>query len=103
MVVDDPDRAEGLNRILYKCPYCKTEGKTKGEGVTLTCGECNKSYELTPLGEMKALGGETEFTQISDWVDWERENVKTEIDEGRYEMKEKIVIDKLKFEKELLL
>lgn len=86
VVVDDPDRAEGLNRILYKCPYCKTEGKMKGEGVTLTCGECNKSYELTPLGEMKALGGETEFTQISDWVDWERESVKAEIDEGRYEM-----------------
>ena len=84
LVIDDEFRAEGVNRILYKCPHCKAEGKTKGEGITLTCSACGKVYEMTELGEMRAQNGETEFFAIPDWVDWERQCVKEEIDGGRY-------------------
>ena len=85
VVIADETRAEGLNRILYKCPCCGKE-KMKGEGKTLACLACGKTYELTQLGEMKALQGETEFSNVSDWVDWERAKVKEEIEGGRYEM-----------------
>ena len=33
--IDEPFRADGLNRILYKCPHCMTEGETEGSGITL--------------------------------------------------------------------
>lgn len=77
-------RADGLNRLLYKCPNCKTEGKMVGKGIHLTCHECGKQYELTELGYMKALEGETEFPHIPDWYKWERECVKEEILDDRY-------------------
>ena len=77
--IDDDFRADNLNRVLFKCPACKTEGKTIGKGTTLICAHCNKEYELTEYGFMKAKNGETEFTHIPDWFKWQREEVKKEI------------------------
>lgn len=72
-------RADYLNRVLYKCPNCKQEGKTVGKGIYLTCENCGKKYELTEDGFMKALFGETEFPHIPDWYAWQRQEVKKEI------------------------
>ncbi len=82
--INEDFRADGLGRILYKCPACKAEGRTEGKGTTLTCKECGKVYELDPLGELHALEGETEFSHIPDWYEWEREEVKKEILAGEY-------------------
>ena len=79
-------RADSLNRVLYKCPACGAEGKTEGKGVHLTCLECGKKYELDEYGYMKALDGETEFSHIPDWYEWERRCVREEIEQGRYEL-----------------
>lgn len=77
-------RADCLNRVLYKCPRCGTEGKMLGKGTALTCGSCGKKYELTELGYMEAAEGETEFSHIPDWYRWERECVRRELEEGTY-------------------
>jgi len=79
-------RADGLNRILYKCPRCLREGHMEGKGTTLKCHHCGKTWELTALGEMKALEGETEFSHIPDWYAWERDQVRTELLEGSYKL-----------------
>lgn len=79
-------RADFLNRVLYKCPHCNSEGKTEGKGITLTCKNCGKVYELTEDGFMKARNGETEFPHIPDWYKWEREKVKEEILSGEYNL-----------------
>ena len=84
IVIDDPNRAEGLNRVLYKCPHCLAEGKTKGVGTRLSCLACGKEYELTELGEMQAVEGETEISHIPDWYKWERKCVREEIEAGAY-------------------
>ncbi len=84
--VKEPFRAEGLNRVLYKCPHCKAEGKTEGKGVTLTCHACGKIYTLTEEGYMQADDGVTEFPHIPDWYQWERDEVRREIEEGRYSL-----------------
>ncbi|MGN0376682.1 MAG: lysophospholipid acyltransferase family protein [Suilimivivens sp.] len=84
--IEEPFRADGLNRVLYKCPCCKEEGRMTGKGVKLTCGCCGKEYELTEYGFLKANTGSTEFTHIPDWYKWERENVKKELLEGTYRM-----------------
>lgn len=77
-------RADCLNRVLYKCPRCKTEGKMLGKGTNLTCGCCGKEYELTEYGFLKALDGETEFAHIPDWYRWERESVREELQNAVY-------------------
>ena len=84
IVIDEDFRADGLNRVLYKCPHCLAEGQTEGKGVKLICHSCKKEYTLTPLGRLEAVEGESAFTQVADWYAWERECVRREIEEGKY-------------------
>lgn len=88
-------RADGLNKILYQCPNCMTEGKMVGKGIHLTCEECGKKWEMTELGEMKALEGETEFSHIPDWYEWERQNVRKELLDGTYKFEDDVHIHSL--------
>ena len=92
VVVDDPHRADGLNRILYRCPHCQTEGTTHGEGTTLTCQSCGKVYELTELGALRPRIGEAAFTHIPDWYAWQRQQVREELEEGTYRLEEDVDI-----------
>lgn len=82
--IAEPFRADGLNRILYKCPHCGTEGEMEGKGIHLTCHHCGKQYELTTLGKLQALEGEAEFDHVPDWYRWQREQVKQELLDGTY-------------------
>lgn len=84
LIIPDKTRADGLHRILYKCPHCGAEGKTQGRGEHLTCTGCGKGWLLTPLGELEALEGPTEFSHIPDWYAWEREQVRAELLRGTY-------------------
>lgn len=84
--IDEPFRADCLNRLLYKCPHCLAEGRTVGEGVTLRCESCGKEYTLTEEGYMKASEGGTEFPHIPDWFRWERECVRRELEAGTYSL-----------------
>lgn len=88
-------RADGLDRILYKCAHCGTEGKMVGKGIHLTCGHCGKQYALTPLGELAAVQGTTEFPHIPDYYTWEREQVRQEILDGTYRMEADVEIGML--------
>ncbi len=86
LVIDQKFRADGLHRILYKCVHCGTEGQMQGRGTAITCAHCGKSWELTPLGELKAKEGETEISHIPDYYRWEREQVRQEILDGTYKL-----------------
>ena len=80
-----PRRAEGLHKVLYQCPACGTEYKMTSRGVLLKCNHCGKTWKLTQIGELKAQGGqETEFAHVPDWYEWERANVRKEIEAGTY-------------------
>lgn len=82
--ITEPFRADCLNRLLYKCPACKAEGNMKGEGTTLTCHACGKSWQLNEYGYLKATAGDTEFPHVPDWYNWERACVKQELEENKY-------------------
>ena len=82
--IDELFRADGLGRVLYKCPECLSEGKMLGEGTTITCRACHKKYYLDELGELRAQSGETRFSHIPDWYRWQRECVREEIERGEY-------------------
>ncbi len=69
--IDEPFRADGLERLLYKCPACLCEGQMSGKGTQISCGACGKSWELDEYGYMVAADGNTEFPHIPDWYEWE--------------------------------
>lgn len=103
--VDEPFRADYLNRVLYKCPHCLSEGQTEGKGTTLTCHACKKVYRLTETGELVAQGENenTEFSFVSDWYGWQREQVRKEILEGTYRLDVQVNIGMLLDDKALYM
>ncbi|MCM1195277.1 MAG: 1-acyl-sn-glycerol-3-phosphate acyltransferase [Corallococcus sp.] len=86
VVIDEPFRADGLERVLYKCPHCLAEGHTVGKGVTLTCNNCGKSYVLDESGYLRANGFEGAFDHIPNWYAWERQSVKEDVVSGSYKL-----------------
>ena len=82
--IDVPFRADGLHRILYKCPHCGAEAKMEGKGIHLTCNACGKKWEMDEFGQLRALDGETEYPHIPDWYSWQRQCVRKEIEDGTY-------------------
>ncbi len=84
IVIDEPFRADGLHRILYKCPHCGAENQMEGKGIHITCKSCGKKWEMDEFGQLSAVSGETEFSHIPSWYDWERDCVRKEIENGEY-------------------
>ncbi len=92
VIINEPFRADCLNRVLYKCCVCGAEGNMRGYETELKCMHCGAKWELTETGflEMKSNGHSTEngshtsFSHVPDWYNWQREQVRKEIDEGLY-------------------
>ena len=82
--IDVPFRADGLHRILYKCPHCKAENQMEGKGIHLTCHACGKKWTMDEYGQMGANEGDTEYPHIPDWYRWQRECVRKELEDGTY-------------------
>jgi len=93
--VTKKNRAEGLHKILYQCPACKVEYKMSSKGAVLRCDSCGKAWDMSEFGELKALSGETEFSHIPYWYEWERSNIKKEIQDGTYSFQSKVRIESL--------
>ncbi len=84
VAVKRKDRAEGLHNILYQCPACGKEHVMDSKGAQVFCTACGKSWTLNYYGELEADKGETEFKFPTDWYDWERTQVRKQIDDGTY-------------------
>jgi len=82
--ISEPYRAQGLHKVLYRCPHCNTEFKMASEGCELYCKECSKRWTMNTDGSLSALSGETGFSHIPDWFEWERTTVRDEILRGEY-------------------
>ncbi len=88
-------RAEGLHKVLYQCPHCGKEYEMFSKGTILKCNACGKEWEYTELGELKAKEGETEFSHMPDGYEWERENVRKEVEAGKYYFESEVHVDAL--------
>ena len=82
--IDVPFRADGLHRILYKCPRCNEENQMEGKGTALVCNCCGARWEMDEYGQLAAFDGKTKFPHIPDWYTWQRECVRKELEEGTY-------------------
>lgn len=96
VTINEPFRADFLNRILYKCCNCGHEGKMEGKGIHLTCHNCNSKWELTEKGKLQLLkngnssstqpSDEFDFTHVPSWYKWERSQVLQEIKNNDYKI-----------------
>ncbi len=87
VLIKEPFRAEGLSRVLFKCPHCGNEGTITSSGVDIVCTSCGASYTLTEAGFLaRTDGGEAAFTHVPDWFAWERKEVKKELLDGIYSL-----------------
>lgn len=79
-----PKRAEGLDKVLYQCVDCGTEYEMSSKDNILTCNHCHHSWEMQEDCSLKSLNGETKFSHIPDWYEWERMNVRKEVENKTY-------------------
>ena len=92
ILVTEPFRAEGMHKILYHCPHCMTESKMASKGTEIYCTSCGKRWNLNEDGTLAAVEGETEFSHVPDWFEWEREQVKKQIAEGSYSFSDDVEV-----------
>jgi hypothetical protein len=90
-----PDRAKGLHKVLYQCPGCYVQYHMMSEGNKLWCDSCKKEWEMSEYGELSAVNGKTEFTHIPDWYEWEKEQVRKEVESGSYKFESEVTVDSL--------
>ena len=90
--ITEPFRAEGLHKVLYQCPHCKTEFSMDSKGTELFCTACGKRWNWNEDGYLQALSGETEFDHIPDWFAWERQQVSEQIDRGEYSFTDEVEV-----------
>lgn len=95
IIVDVPFRAEGLHKVLYKCPHCGKEYHMNSKADELFCEACGKKWKMSTLGELSAVEGKTEFSHIPSWYEWERSEVRKEIEAGTYYFKSECHVDSL--------
>lgn len=102
IVIKHPKRAEGLHKVLYQCPHCLTEYEMESKGTHLWCNHCKKRWEMSVLGELEAVGLAfdestlfTEFTHIPSWYEFEREQVRKEIESGSYHIEVPSLVEAL--------
>ncbi len=87
--------AEGLHKVLYQCPNCMTEYEMNSQGNKIWCGHCSKEWVMSELGELSAVQGETEFSHIPDWYEFERSQVRKQIEEKTYAWAGDVIVDSL--------
>lgn len=92
IIIKETTRAEGLHKVLYQCPNCKTEFSMNSKGEELFCEHCSKRWVWQEDGYIRALSGETEFDHIPDWYNWEKTEVQKQIADGSYGFQDEVEV-----------
>lgn len=90
--ITEPFRADGLNRILFRCCECGRDGEMEGRGTSLCCRSCGAQWTLEEDGTLAAKTGESRYGHIPDWYAWERSEVRRELESGTYRLETKVKI-----------
>ena len=92
ILIKEKYRAEGLHKVLYQCPNCLKEHEMDSKGTTLFCKNCGSKWEWLENGDLLEEGKQSKFTHIPDWYNWERENVRKEVLEGKYSFEDDVEV-----------
>ncbi len=93
--ITSPKRAHNIHRILYQCPACRKEFSTDSRDSEIWCRECGRRWQMNTLGELECQNGEDIFRHVPDWYRWERENVRREVEQGRYRFTDSVRLEHL--------
>jgi len=85
ILIREKYRAEGLHKVLYKCPDCSEEFEMDSKGAEIFCNKCSHSWVLKETGELECKQGATKFRSIPEWYEWQRCEVRNEIENGSYQ------------------
>ena len=92
ILITESNRAEGLQKVLYQCPHCGTEFQMGTAGAEIFCNHCGKRWYMEENGQLTANDGNTEFPHIPDWFEWERAQVRRQIEDGTYRYDDEVDI-----------
>ena len=93
--IDKPFLAEGLHKVLYQCPDCKTEYRMESGGRRLWCASCGHAWQMTNLGQLQPEPGSVGFSHIPDWYEFQRQEVRRQIEAGTYHLDVGVEVDSL--------
>jgi 1-acyl-sn-glycerol-3-phosphate acyltransferase len=86
-------RAQGIHKILYKCPACGEEFKMDSEGTKLWCDACGATWEMDTLSRLQGVNTDAGFSHVPDWYNWEREEVRKEVQAGTYHFEDDVRVE----------
>lgn len=83
--------AEGLEKLLYKCPKCGAECAHESALREMHCTKCGNSVTYTNEGPVVAnKEGDVAFERIDQWFKYERDCVNAEIQDPEFELSDKV-------------
>ncbi len=72
--------AEGIHRLLWKCPCCNAEDMLVETAKAMTCSACEREITITPNLTVENSGSDR-VSDVHDWVQFQKatilENIKT--------------------------
>ena len=74
---DRKNRAERMEKILFRCPKCESMCKLKSEKDDLFCTECGYRVSVDECGLF--VGDDLRFDNLCDWDLWQKECLKKEL------------------------
>lgn len=66
--------AQGVDKILYKCPICKKEGAITSEGNHIRCTACGLDATLDTYYRLH----DAPFERVNEWFEWQQNSIDTE-------------------------
>lgn len=74
--------AEGLHKMLYRCPKCESDFTMRGEGDRLYCVKCGNEFIFDALSVLTPVNDSVGERRPDLWYDMQREALIKEMDEA---------------------
>lgn len=84
--VGKKSNADGINKILYKCPDCKKEYTLTVDNDTICCSECGFSARINEYYDLIKVKGSAVPSDIDEWFKWQRTCVSREVRDDSFEL-----------------
>lgn len=91
--------AFGIDKILYKCPDCKTEYNLYTENDTIVCKHCGLKIKVNEYYDLVKVKCNNLPSDIDKWYKWQRKCVQKEITNDSFELSLNASICTLKLDK----
>ncbi|MGM9970354.1 MAG: lysophospholipid acyltransferase family protein [Anaeroplasma sp.] len=95
IITKSKHRANNLHRVLYKCPHCGCDYTMTSKLDKLWCTSCGVSYNVNQYERLECENSEAKFVHIPDWYNWERSEVRKEIENEEYQFIDTVRIERL--------